>query len=36
METSNIEKNIGKVIDALLKSTETEREEFINSNQEGK
>ena len=34
METSNIEKNIGKVIGALLKSTETEGEEFINSNQD--
>ncbi len=33
METSNIEKNIGKVIDALL-SAETEKEEFINSNQD--
>ena len=36
METSNIEKNIGKVIGALLKSTETEGEEFINLNQERK
>lgn len=34
METSNIEKNIVGVIDALLKSAETEREEFINSNQD--